>query len=114
MSELKVYRDPKEGPCYREFYEKSEADKVIAEKDKKIIQLKAFIENYNRISKEIIDNANHQKRKRCLALAQKYLWKRNYWRDSTPAYERQFVWENRAYKHYKRWRELAERFEEVE
>ena len=31
MSELKVYRDPKEGPCYREFYEKSEADKVIAE-----------------------------------------------------------------------------------
>lgn len=55
-----------------------------------------------------------QKRKRCLAMAQKYLWKRNYWRDSTPAYERQFVWENRAYKHYKRWRELAERFEEVE
>lgn len=31
MSELKVYRDPKDGPAYREFYEKSEADKVIAE-----------------------------------------------------------------------------------
>ena len=31
MSELKVYRDLKEGPCWREFYEKSEADKVIAE-----------------------------------------------------------------------------------
>lgn len=30
MSELKVYRDPKDGPAYREFYEKSEADKVIA------------------------------------------------------------------------------------
>lgn len=29
MSELKVYRDPTKGPCYREFYEKSEADKVI-------------------------------------------------------------------------------------
>ena len=31
MSELTIYRDPKEGPCYREFYEKSEADKVIAD-----------------------------------------------------------------------------------
>lgn len=30
MSELKIYRDPKEGPCYREFYERTEADKVIA------------------------------------------------------------------------------------
>ena len=30
MSELKVYRDPKEGSCWREFYEKSEADELIA------------------------------------------------------------------------------------
>lgn len=29
MSELKVYRDPKDGLAYREFYEKSEVDKVI-------------------------------------------------------------------------------------
>lgn len=28
--ELKVYRDPKDGPCWREFYEKSDVDAVIA------------------------------------------------------------------------------------
>lgn len=37
--ELKTYRDPKEGPCFREFYEKSEVDAVIAEKDKEIRRL---------------------------------------------------------------------------
>lgn len=36
MSELTVYRDPKKGPAYREFYEKTEVDKVLAEKDAKI------------------------------------------------------------------------------
>lgn len=43
MSELKVYRDPKEGPCWREFYEKSETDKVIAEKDKVIAKLERTV-----------------------------------------------------------------------
>lgn len=38
--ELKVYRDPKEGPCWREFYEKSEVDTVLAEKDMEIFNLK--------------------------------------------------------------------------
>lgn len=38
--ELKVYRDPKEGPCWREFYEKSEVDAVLAEKDAEIRRLK--------------------------------------------------------------------------
>lgn len=40
MSELKVYRDPKDGPAYREFYEKSEADKVIAEPKDEIRNLR--------------------------------------------------------------------------
>ena len=53
-----------------EFYLKPEVDKLIAEKDTKIIQLEALIENYNRISGEIIDNANHQKYRRCLAMAE--------------------------------------------
>lgn len=35
-SNLTVYRDPKEGPAYREFYEKTEVDKILAEKDAKI------------------------------------------------------------------------------
>lgn len=38
--ELKVYRDPKEGPCWREFYEKSDVDAVLAEKDMEIFNLK--------------------------------------------------------------------------
>ena len=55
--------------CDTLYYRKSEVDKVIEEKDTKIIQLEALIENYNRISIEIIDNANHHKYKRCLAMA---------------------------------------------
>lgn len=93
MSELKyqlmLNKDMSWVPCYI----KSEADKVIAEMDKEL---------------------RHQKYKRCLDKAAKYLWKRNYWRDSIPAYERQHQWENMAYKHYKRWLELAEKFKEVE
>lgn len=76
MSELKVRKigdlcfDFKMGKDVGiDFYLKSEADKVIAEKDTKINQLEALIQNYNRISREIIDNANHQKYKRCLAMA---------------------------------------------
>lgn len=59
MSELKSVKqsDVMWGHWFTEYYLKTEADKVIAEKDTKIIQLEAFIENYNRISREIIDNA---------------------------------------------------------
>ena len=41
-SELQVYRDPKEGPCWREFYEKSAVDAVIAEKDRALEFAKAL------------------------------------------------------------------------
>lgn len=93
-----------------ELYYKHQADKVIAEKDKKIAELKEgakdlILDNYLQ-DKEI----RRQKYKRCLAMAAKNLWKRNYWRDSTPAYDRQHQWENMAYKHYKRWLELSEKF----
>ena len=56
---------------------------------------------------------NWLKYKRCKAMAQKYLLKRTYWRDSAPGYERQFAWENMAYRHYKRWLELADKFKEA-
>lgn len=65
------------------------------------------------LKSEAEDKIRHHKYKRCLNNASKYLWKRNYWRDSTPAYERQHQWENMAYKHYKRWMELAEKFKET-
>lgn len=105
MSELKVYHCNEWHNEYTEFYIKSEADKVIAEKDAKIIQLEALIENYNRISREIIDNANHQKHKRCLAMA-KYC--RSVWSAII------FIHEAQGAGHYmkweKRWLELAEMF----
>ena len=74
MSELRIVKFSemnaiKLGLRNDKLYFKAEADKMIAKKDTKIIQLEAFIENYNRISREIIDNANHQKYKRCLAMA---------------------------------------------
>lgn len=45
--ELKVYRDPKEGPCRREFYEKSEVDKALAELKAKLenVQARAYAES---------------------------------------------------------------------
>lgn len=97
-------------------YIKSEADKVIAEKDTKITQLEALIENYNRISGEIIDNANYQKYKRCLTMAKWCFTKSNYHfvlaRHGEDAKEN-----NRRSILYSKWRlhwlELAEKFKEV-
>lgn len=93
------------------FYLKSEADKVIAEKDTKIIQLEALIENYNRISGEIIDNANHQKYRRCLAMARWCASRSASW-CLDPADEQ--LHKSDFYdKWKKRWLELAEKFKEV-
>lgn len=122
MSELKVascfeFEKVLSGKSNKLFYSKSEVDKVIVEKDTKIIQLEALIENYNRISREIIDNANHQKYKQCLAMAR---WCHN----QREIYERDsYNWEleaaavnslrnkaNIMRKWHKRWQELAEKF----
>ena len=76
MSELKVYRDPKDGLAYREFYEKSEADKVIEEKDEIIDELKEHIDELQKATDSawskvnaIYDELRHSNRKRCLAMA---------------------------------------------
>ena len=112
MSELKAYNatiHPKmKNACDGavEVYLKYEADKVIAEKDKKIIQLNALIENYNRISREIIDNANHQKYKRCLEIARFCQYRSEIF----------FTWSKKRgflLKWHNRWMELAEKFKEA-
>lgn len=113
MSELKIVTlygvDALNNDIERQYYHKSEADKVIAEKDTKIIQLEAFIENYNRISREIINNANHQKHKRCLAMARICYMKS--W-DCL-----QHISPREKYDHWKkwqtRWTELADKFKEA-
>lgn len=80
MSELKAHRIVGlDGRCNRvdnNYYLKSEADKVIAEKDKEIAELKNYADEVNK-DFEIVDNQNerllkivrHNKRKRCLAMA---------------------------------------------
>lgn len=112
MSELKAFEVTGKalfGRFYtKKVYDKDEADKVIAEKDTKIIQLEALIENYNRISEEIIDNSNHQKYKRCLNNAWWCLREEFYAEDCHC--ERWVDW---AIKWYKRWMELAEKFKEA-
>ena len=121
MSELKVYRD-QEDYCastddyiLEEAYDKHEADNVIAEKDKKIIQLEALIENYNRIFGEIIDNANHQKHKRCLALSEKCGIAAQMQHDFTmrfgnPCYLKRAMFNE---KWRNRWLAIAEKFKEA-
>lgn len=54
MHDLIVYRDPKEGPAYREFYEKTEVDKILAEKDAKIA---GFENALHRGNSEALTNA---------------------------------------------------------
>jgi len=128
MSELKVaslfeLEKVLQGRSNKLFYSKSEADKAIAEKDTKIIQLKAFIENYNRISREIIDNANHQKYKRCLAMVEysnsAAISFSNFSEIDRLKYSFSsgaFRMYRRKYAHFDRWRDkwgkLAEKFKE--
>ena len=109
MSELKVYHCNEWHNEYTEFYMKFEADKVIAEKNTKIIQLEALIENYNRISSEIIDNANHQKYKRCLAMAEYFKRKRI---DAADYRIPRKKWEFYD-KWYNRWLKISEQFKEA-
>ena len=115
--ELKVYHCNEWHNEYTEFYLKSEADKVIAQKDTKIIQLEALIENYIRISGEIIDNANHQKYKRCLAMARGCESEENRLEAIATLFDTdKECWEyNSDYleKWCDRWLKLAEKFKEA-
>lgn len=100
MSELKVYRDPREGPCWSEFYDKSEVDAVLAEM----------------YSQEEYDK---QKYKRCLANAEICCEKkencynralRKYSKDEADYLIRKSdFWQDWEF----RWLKLAEKFKEV-
>lgn len=83
MSELKAYKMVDEKYCTdcvcvipSDVYLKSEADKMIAEKDKEIAESKNYADEVNK-DFELVDNQNerllkivrHQKYKRCLAMA---------------------------------------------
>lgn len=81
------------------WYEKSEADKVIAEKDKMIDYTRALV-------LEDIERIRYQKYKRCLNKSELCHWKASIF-----LYKKEksdFYW-----KWYKRWLEIAENFKEV-
>ena len=83
------------------FYLKSEADKVIAEKDKKIDLYKRGFKEDDKTIKYLHTELRHHKYKRCLAMAK---WCRECsWTEKVDFY----------YNWYNRWLEIAEKFEEV-
>ena len=105
------------GQCY----DKDEVDRYIADMEKRHEEQIHKLEFYWQgmveakekeavmfIADHFKKKVLHQKRKRCLAMAKRCYWNWQYWKDSTPGYERQFQWENRAYRWYKRWLALAD------
>lgn len=104
MSEMRTYECwVYDLGCRADMVSKPEADAVIEAQNTKIIQLTALIENCDRISGEIIDNANHQKYKRCLLMAK--ICENKLGTVVKPKW-----WD----KWRKRWLELANRFKAVQ
>lgn len=119
MSELKsVYIDRtgdwvRSGNDTGKFYLKSEVDKVIQEKDAKILALDAEVLKQKHHASLFFDERNyaetqlrHANYKRCMAMAMWCESEMNYWYDSTmreqcPRFKFYEKW-------YKRWLELAE------
>lgn len=63
MPELQVYRDPKEGPAYREFYLKEDVDKLIED-------LKA-----GHYAESCKDGAEIRRLRRCIIkMTKRWLW----------------------------------------
>lgn len=93
-----------------EVYSKSEADAVIAEKDKEIAELEERIadgdkdfEMANSQNERLLKIVLYQKYKRCVAMAQVL-------EHVCPITNRKAKWRD---KWHKRWLELAEKFKEV-
>ena len=120
MSELKSQIALLQGLSYvkyREVYLKSEADKVIAEKDEEIAELKKQVYDYElglyvmqaRAEKE----ARHDKYKRCLGMVDALTWDHNYLVDFVSSdFPNVRFKRNHRVKWIKKWLELAEKFKE--
>ena len=93
-----------------ECYLKSEADKVIAEKEAEIAELKEQVHDYalgSYVMQAMAEKeARHDKYKRCLAMA---MWCCDRWADIATPYAKS-VWYS---KWEIRWLELAEKFKEA-
>jgi hypothetical protein len=130
MSELKairsgeIYNIIEYEDCYRTddlYYPKSEADKVIAEKDAEIAELKADyqeacdrLQTANLIKDEQLAETRHSKYKRCLNKAE---WCEERCARYDLLQERSGIsWSREIdfyFRWYQRWLELAEKFKEA-
>ena len=100
-----------------EVYSKSDVDKVIAEKDKKIQSLEYLCDNYRcdcenlgimtdklkKSGRSLRQKMYHHKHKRCLAMAQVL-------EHVCPITNRKAKWQDKGHK---RWLDLSEKFKEV-
>ncbi len=144
MRELNVFKMPLKTNIFgrtivaQSFYGKSEADKVIAEKDKEIAELKENLQAANEQVENLINSASnimlfqdkvngdtcqklrHANYKRCLAEAETCFESREYWRyrygdwndtgrDITYKWRKVEFWDSWG----RRWLELAKKFKEV-
>lgn len=145
MSELKVYKGDVYIPVYgsiadAQVYLKSDADKVIAEKDKEISELKEDLHAANEQVENLINSASgimlfqdkvngntcqelrYNKYKRCVAMSQEWRsyatfcgiqssWYNNRGFGKTAE---EYTWkECHAWRCVKRWLELAKKFKEA-
>ena len=119
MSELKARRIgqlmSEAGRCDTEVYLKSEADKVIAEKDKTIAELKKACNDKDDWCLHTLKENHHQKYKRCLAMAKWCETQFAYYIASCDRYDSKYV--NKKAGHFYKWKykwlELAEKFKEA-
>ena len=117
MSELKAYKMVNEMYCTdvrvipAEVYFKSEADKVITEKEAAISELKEQVHDYAQglyvMQARAEMELRHSKRKRCLAMAGKCRLHARWFGDN--AFYKKEQW---ALKWHRRWLELAKKFKE--
>lgn len=117
MSELKAETIVPQGSAITlQMYPKAEADKVIAEKDRYISNLKDDVAKLKKACRDkndlcfrTLEEICHQKSKRCLRNAEGCLYKVWYYGE---IHDRDGV--NRMWKWYDRWLELAEKFKDKE
>ena len=125
MCELKVYTQDEilDSSIGDDVYLQPDVDKILAEKDKKIAELKDDVTYWKKVAKKNMDDnvvmakqrveafkrERHQKYKQCLAMASKCRLRARWFGDMD--FYKKEQW---ALKWHRRWLELAEKFKEAE
>ena len=121
MSELKAFNMPRYAGAFttHKVYLKSEADAYIAELEEKhkmeVEQLLLSLEQTKKAAQTLRKKMNHQKRKRCLAMAEICLEKSASAKDDYIAHRWKCSLDDADFyiRWHKRWLDLAEKFKEA-